>query len=276
MALIQCYECGKEISDKAPSCPHCGAPKLVAANKEVRTKKSLVFSKYLKPIGIGLGIVLIPLAAVASVPLIQANGNIDAVVWRFKNKKFIKKRCYGKNFKQDSLLSKKCQSILFKKGKESVKVAKKSHSYCMNLKKVKDVSSYDVCTKNEDKLLTILKADERRYRKISAWVKKPLDQITWKGKTYTASRKCPMKETMRWQEIGTFRKKIEELGCMTDKEHEAYWRTASGRGGSGSSGGNLKKLGESLKDFGEALNPPTVYCDSFDYGSGISTKCTKY
>jgi len=271
MALIQCYECGKEISDKAPSCPHCGAPKLVAANKEVRTKKSLVFSKYLKPIGIGLGIVLIPLAAVASVPLIQANGNIDAVVWRFKNKKFIKKRCYGKNFKQDSLLSKKCQSILFKKGKESVKVAKKSHSYCMNLKKVKDVSSYDVCIKNEDKLLTTLKENERRSRKISDWMDKGLDQIIWKGKTYTASRKCPMKEKMRWQTYG-FRKRLEELGCMTDKEHEAYWRTAKQRKREKDS----QALKEALDGFGKAINPPTVYCDSFDYGSGISTKCTKY
>lgn len=26
MALIQCPECGKEISDKAESCPHCGFP----------------------------------------------------------------------------------------------------------------------------------------------------------------------------------------------------------------------------------------------------------
>jgi len=26
MALIKCYECEKEISDKAPACPHCGAP----------------------------------------------------------------------------------------------------------------------------------------------------------------------------------------------------------------------------------------------------------
>ena len=24
MALIDCPECGKEVSDKAPSCPHCG------------------------------------------------------------------------------------------------------------------------------------------------------------------------------------------------------------------------------------------------------------
>lgn len=27
MTLIRCYECSKEISDSAPSCPHCGAPK---------------------------------------------------------------------------------------------------------------------------------------------------------------------------------------------------------------------------------------------------------
>ncbi|MBQ6884722.1 MAG: zinc ribbon domain-containing protein [Clostridia bacterium] len=26
MALINCIECGKEISDKAKSCPHCGMP----------------------------------------------------------------------------------------------------------------------------------------------------------------------------------------------------------------------------------------------------------
>lgn len=26
MALIQCPECGKEISDQAESCPHCGNP----------------------------------------------------------------------------------------------------------------------------------------------------------------------------------------------------------------------------------------------------------
>ena len=33
MALIHCPECGKEISDKAPACPNCGAP---VATKKVR------------------------------------------------------------------------------------------------------------------------------------------------------------------------------------------------------------------------------------------------
>ena len=26
MALITCKECGKQVSDQAASCPHCGAP----------------------------------------------------------------------------------------------------------------------------------------------------------------------------------------------------------------------------------------------------------
>ena len=28
MALIQCHQCSKEISGKAPACPHCGAPNI--------------------------------------------------------------------------------------------------------------------------------------------------------------------------------------------------------------------------------------------------------
>ena len=33
MALIKCPECGKEISDKAPACIHCGFP-LIELKKE--------------------------------------------------------------------------------------------------------------------------------------------------------------------------------------------------------------------------------------------------
>lgn len=28
MAIIQCEECGREISDRAPACPHCGNPRV--------------------------------------------------------------------------------------------------------------------------------------------------------------------------------------------------------------------------------------------------------
>ncbi len=31
MALLNCPECGRQISDKAAACPHCGAPNFVAA-----------------------------------------------------------------------------------------------------------------------------------------------------------------------------------------------------------------------------------------------------
>lgn len=34
MALINCPECGKEISDKATSCPHCGNPMNQPVSKE--------------------------------------------------------------------------------------------------------------------------------------------------------------------------------------------------------------------------------------------------
>ena len=33
MALIQCEDCGRDVSDRAPACPNCGAPITVAADK---------------------------------------------------------------------------------------------------------------------------------------------------------------------------------------------------------------------------------------------------
>ena len=36
MALIKCTECGKEISDKAASCPHCGNPNGANAIKAIQ------------------------------------------------------------------------------------------------------------------------------------------------------------------------------------------------------------------------------------------------
>ena len=43
MALIKCPECGKQISDKAEVCPHCG----VEARKElakIQEKRSIIIS----------------------------------------------------------------------------------------------------------------------------------------------------------------------------------------------------------------------------------------
>lgn len=43
MALIACHECGKEISDKAPACPHCGAPAEARAAVSEREKYAATF-----------------------------------------------------------------------------------------------------------------------------------------------------------------------------------------------------------------------------------------
>jgi len=50
MALIPCKECGKEISDKAVTCPNCGIPipKEIGKNKEndLTPYKGLKFKSY--------------------------------------------------------------------------------------------------------------------------------------------------------------------------------------------------------------------------------------
>ena len=41
MALIQCSKCGKQISDKAKKCPHCGANNKISNNK--KSNKKILF-----------------------------------------------------------------------------------------------------------------------------------------------------------------------------------------------------------------------------------------
>ena len=45
MSMIKCTECGKEISDKATACPHCGCPmtEILSATKENK-KEEKVYS----------------------------------------------------------------------------------------------------------------------------------------------------------------------------------------------------------------------------------------
>ena len=38
MTLIKCNECGKEVSDQAESCPHCGAPIQGSSAHKIKTK----------------------------------------------------------------------------------------------------------------------------------------------------------------------------------------------------------------------------------------------
>lgn len=60
MAIIQCSECGREVSDKAPNCPGCGAPIAKAplpatAPKEVQARSGVADGVKL---GCGMFIVL--------------------------------------------------------------------------------------------------------------------------------------------------------------------------------------------------------------------------
>ena len=42
---------------------------------------------------------------------------------------------------------------MFKLGEKAEKISKKPHSYCIGLKKVKDISSYEECIRQEDKMI---------------------------------------------------------------------------------------------------------------------------
>lgn len=44
MALINCTECGKQLSEKAPACPHCGAPLTVTTDSQTPTTSARKFS----------------------------------------------------------------------------------------------------------------------------------------------------------------------------------------------------------------------------------------
>ena len=78
------------------------------------------------------------------------------------------------------------------------------HRFCTS-KARKGIQSYRECKKNY-------------------YPQKKIMTFTYRGKTYTASRNCSSNEEMRWRRVGLFKGRLEELGCMTEKEHEAYWR----------------------------------------------------
>lgn len=79
MALINCPECNKEISDKVKSCPHCGYP--LVEEQEVKTLNTpqqvevtavkLGTKSYKKPIIIGLIILLLGVAAFLGISYIN-------------------------------------------------------------------------------------------------------------------------------------------------------------------------------------------------------------
>jgi len=51
MALIQCYECSKEISDKAPACPHCGCVNPYKTNRGWKCRDKECHKKFTVKVG---------------------------------------------------------------------------------------------------------------------------------------------------------------------------------------------------------------------------------
>lgn len=48
MALIECPECGKEVSDQAKNCPNCGHPIPISNYTNQNSKDSSKLIKHLK------------------------------------------------------------------------------------------------------------------------------------------------------------------------------------------------------------------------------------
>lgn len=88
MALIKCPECGKEISDKAEFCPHCGIKfkkKMECKNKICKafTNKSYNFKKLILPICVALTcicLILTVLFGIHFVDMIKEQKTYDKVL----------------------------------------------------------------------------------------------------------------------------------------------------------------------------------------------------
>lgn len=80
MSLINCKECGKEISDQATACPHCGAPLAAqpvgAPNAMACPRCNIALIPITRPVSVslagffGIGFVLIGLVALLFNPVV--------------------------------------------------------------------------------------------------------------------------------------------------------------------------------------------------------------
>ena len=61
MALISCPECGKQISDTTPSCPHCGYAFSVSGAEMGIGPKPTKISETKKSLGVGLALTILGL-----------------------------------------------------------------------------------------------------------------------------------------------------------------------------------------------------------------------
>ena len=92
MALIECAECEKHVSDKAESCPHCGVPigKLKTSNERslstVKTRNKLAF--WVPVLFLCITLVVLPLFGptwVRSPESSQADDSKDIIEWNMRD-----------------------------------------------------------------------------------------------------------------------------------------------------------------------------------------------
>jgi|SRR3989339_218558 len=79
MALIKCLECGKEISDTAVKCPHCGAPIKGQSYKVVIPKKFKIPLWTIATFVIGL------VLAILGFILVRQGAKVTESAWFFQN-----------------------------------------------------------------------------------------------------------------------------------------------------------------------------------------------
>lgn len=75
MALIACHECGKEISDKAAACPHCGALAAAPAVSEREQYAAVFPDGQKKPTSIWPALISMAVLAVIVVSCVNLGGS---------------------------------------------------------------------------------------------------------------------------------------------------------------------------------------------------------
>jgi Uncharacterised protein family UPF0547. len=87
MALINCPECGKEISDKVTTCPHCGYPFEQSNKEEDRGTVNNNDKKRTKYVKIIIGLVALVLISVSTIMIVQNLNPVSKFISLIKNEK---------------------------------------------------------------------------------------------------------------------------------------------------------------------------------------------
>lgn len=80
MALINCSECGREVSNKATTCPNCGAPvkyKNIYVSRPVQKLEPISKNTNYSNIRLGFGITNLSIGTLIFIAVLSSNGGIE-------------------------------------------------------------------------------------------------------------------------------------------------------------------------------------------------------